>query len=54
MGKVFDKSMIEVAESKEGLNLFDCMRSRPCSDSCKFGKVHLDLTIVDDNSKVFN
>ena len=52
--KIFDETLIEVAKTKKGLNLFDSSWGGPISDSSHFSWVHGNMTIPDNNSKAFN
>ena len=49
-----DESAIKVAKAKEGLDLFDFGRSWPFSNALNFGGIHADVSIVNNNPKVFN
>ena len=51
---VVDESAIKVAEAKEGLDLFDFGRTWPFSNALDFGGIHADVSIVNNNAKVFN
>ena len=53
-GVIFDKAMIKVAESQEGLDLFDVIRDKPVCDSSKFFQVHRDVAVRNDKSQVFD
>ena len=50
--KVLDKLCIEVAQSEEGLQLFDISGLRPLGNSIYFGWVHRDCGVFDDMAKV--
>jgi len=46
--------MVEVAKTKEGLDLLDSLWGGPICDSSHLGWVHGNVTILDNNAKVFN
>src|ERR1700761_8588891 len=52
--KIFDETTIEVAKTKEGLNLFDSSRGGPISDASQLGWVHGNITILNNKSKIFD
>ena len=52
--KILDKTALEVAKTKKGLDLLDGLWSGPISDSSHLGWIHRNMTVLDDNSKVFN
>ena len=54
MGVILEKSTVKVAESKEGLELFDHMGGRPICDGGEFSWVHLEVTFCDNDAKVFD
>ena len=51
---MFDKTAIEVAETKERLKVFEFLRDRPLGDTWNFGQVHFDMSFGDDDTKIFN
>ena len=46
--------MIEVNEAYEGLHVSPVLWGGPLVDSSNFNRVHLDLVLRDDQSKVLN
>jgi hypothetical protein len=53
-GVIVDEAMVKVAKAKEGLNLLDLGRTWPFSNALDFGGIHADVSIVNNNAKVFN
>jgi hypothetical protein len=51
---IVDESSVKVAKSKEGLDLLDFGRSWPFSNALDFGGIHVDVSVVNNNAKVFN
>ena len=49
-----DESTVKVAKAKEGLDLLDFGRTWPFSNALDFGGIHADISIVNNNAKVFN
>ena len=54
MGVILEKLMVKVAESKEGLELFDHPGCRPMCDGSEFGWVHLEASFCNNDAEVFD
>ena len=52
--KILDKTVVEVAKTKEGLYVLQRLRSRPIQDAVYFCLVHLDLAFGNNDPEVFN
>jgi len=46
--------MVEVNEALESLHISSVLWDRPLVDSSDFNRVHCDLVLRDDQSKIFN
>ena len=51
---VWDESLVEVGEAKEGVDIFDFSWSGPTCDAIKLNRVHGQLSWFDDHSEVFD
>jgi hypothetical protein len=51
---VVDESAVKVAKPKEGLDLFDFSRTWPFSNALDFGRIHADVSIVNNHAQIFN
>jgi len=52
--EVLDEAMVEVNEAYESLHISPVLWDRPLVDSGDFNRVHHNLVLRDDQSKVFN
>ena len=54
MGEILDESMVEIGESKEGLQLLLGGQDWPLCNPSNFGRVHLDRIMGNDHPEVFH
>ena len=51
---IMNESTVKVVKAKEGLNFLDFGRTWPFSNALDFGRIHADVSIVNNYAQVFN
>ena len=54
LGVVLDEAVVEVAKAEKHLELFKFLGCGPFCNAGDFYRVHLDLTLGDDDTKILN